>query len=538
MTSIVFTFILSLSVFAGADSSIENRLREFHKNPRQEMDRLPDQIIGDKVVSRGYVNYDQIDQTLPFRNEVRQKILSRSPEYKPWILFDPKQDNPESLIEHGDVMWNVFDLDNAGLMRSILPPERSPWGDSYWPMYRGIIASRYADPGFPKSSLWVENYAYIMSHPAASILASGSSRAINNLSPAEKYDLLLGDYNMSLTRYAWNQGKHFYERTGKVAKWMGICHGWSGAAHMLAPIIKEPVTLKTPHGTRITFYQSDIKALNSMLWAEGYPYTLILGDRCEVSRPSRNAVGRILNPECWNNNPATYHLTLLNQIGRFKRSFVMDSTYDAQVWNFAITGYKATYFNPQKLRPTMKLAEAVIPIENFTLDKFKEFRSKNAKYIVGVAADVSYVAAMTASHKIPTSTMTKTYRYFYDLELDANYKIIGGEWYTNAHPDFIWTFSAESQAKSKSEEGLDPLDWNLNEPVPKSWTNAARTASAAGIPMAVVIKRIVGAVPSEGEEADGPAPGEDEDVPNPGTPGESGEPTPDPDVPVPGTPGG
>jgi hypothetical protein len=533
-SSVVFSMFFSLSIFSYAENGIEQRLREFHQNPAQAMDRLPDQVVNGQAASRGFINYVEVEKTLDYRNEIRGKILEREPGFKPWIVFDKQEDNPATLVEKGDVISNIIELDSAGHSRAVLPQEKSPWGDSYWPMYKGLIASRYADPGYPKSKLWVENYSYIMSHPAYSVLSSGSSRAINNLSPAEKYDLLMGDHNMTLTRYAWNEGKRYFERTGKVAKWMGICHGWSAAAHMLAPNIKDPVTLRTPGGTRITFYQSDIKALNSMLWAEAYPFTLILGNRCKVSKPNKNKFGRILDPYCWDNNPGAYHLALLNQIGRHHRSFVMDSTYDAQVWNFAITSYKSTYFNPQRLRPTMNIKEAIIPIENFTLDKFKEFRSPDARYIVGVAMDVTYVAAVNPSHRIPKDTMTKTYRYYYDLELDSNHKIIGGEWYSNAHPDFIWTFAADSQAKSKAEEDLDPYDWDLSNPVPRSWTAAARSASAAGIPMSIVIKRIVGAVPEEGEEPEGPPPTEDDSVPTPDTPPDEST----PEDPGSGTPAG
>ncbi len=28
--------------------------------------------------------------------------------------------------------------------------------------------------------------------------------------------------------------------------------------------------------------------------------------------------------------------------------------------------------------------------------------------------------------------------YHYDLELDSSGRIVGGEWYQNRHPDFVW----------------------------------------------------------------------------------------------------
>jgi hypothetical protein len=534
-----FSLLISLFVFADASNDITMRLQEFHQDPSKVMDRLPDEIVGDKTKQRGFINYDEVEKTFEERNSVRQKIKLSNPEFKPWVIVDSTTDNPASLVDGGNVVTRILDLDSAGLAKSVLPKERSPWGDSYWPMHKGLIANRYADPGFPRSKVWVENYSYVMSRPAQGVFASGNSRAINNLSPAEKYDLLVGDHNMTLTRYAWSEGKKYNDHYGTVWSWMGICHGWSAAAHMLAPNITEPVSLKTPSGRRITFYHGDVKALNSMLWASASPPARFLGGRCKVTRPQKNKFGRIIDPICWDNNPATYHLALVNQVGRNKRSFVMDTTYDIQVWNFSIAGYNSVYFNPQTLRPTTNINQAIIPIEKYSLDKFKEFRSSEARYVVGVAMDVTYIAAMNPRHSAPKDTVTKTYRYFYDLELNSSHNIIGGEWYTNSHPDFIWTFDPESQATARGELDIDPMEWNLSESIPSYWTPIAKRASAVGIPLASVIKRIVQAVPSteeeEGEEP--PRSEEEEGVPTPEVPVPPPEAPSTPEVPgEPGTP--
>lgn len=44
----------------------------------------------------------------------------------------------------------------------------------------------------------------------------------------------------------------------------------------------------------------------------------------------------------------------------------MDATIDAEVWNFPLTGFKYSYFNPQTLSPTQDLKLAMIPVANFT----------------------------------------------------------------------------------------------------------------------------------------------------------------------------
>ncbi|MFX5517657.1 hypothetical protein ABTD52_18090, partial [Acinetobacter baumannii] len=78
---------------------------------------------------------------------------------------------------------------------------------------------------------------------------------------------------------------------------------------------------------------------------------------------------------------------------------------------------------------------------------------------------------------------TKTVRYIYDLELDDSNNIVGGEWYSNAHPDFIWTFPADSQAMAFDESPLLAYPWTPSAPVPASWAASAKRASSRGAPL-------------------------------------------------------
>lgn len=230
-----------------------------------------------------------------------------------------------------------------------------------------------------------------------------------------------------------------------------------------------------------------------MLWANASPNTRFVGKRCNKIDPSRNESGRVTEPDCVDTNPATFHLSLLNQMGLHQRSFVMDSTYDAEVWNYSLLGYSLTYFNPQTLRPTNDLSQAVLPLEKFTIDKFHNLRATETKYVIGVILDVTHIAAVNPTHRSMSSGPTKTLRHYYDLELDANYNIIGGEWYMNAHPDFLWTFAKNAEAKSPADYELNPDGWTpRTAPVPSSWTAAAQRSSSAGIPLQSVIRQLVG----------------------------------------------
>jgi hypothetical protein len=191
-----------------------------------------------------------------------------------------------------------------------------------------------------------------------------------------------------------------------------------------------------------------------------------------------------MDEKCNDVSPSTWHVAAVNQMGIHRRSFVMDGTYDAEVWNFPLLSYKYRYFNPQTLKESVVLNSAIVPKEKFRLDKFPEFRDPRARYVVGVYMDVTYVIEIHPTQRSgEIKNPTKTVRYIYDLELDENKNIIGGEWYSNAHPDFLWTFGSEEQAMSYEDRNLIGDSWDIRNPVPPHWTDLARKASARGSPL-------------------------------------------------------
>ncbi|MBI2711992.1 MAG: hypothetical protein HYX41_03865 [Bdellovibrio sp.] len=159
-----------------------------------------------------------------FRNEGRAPIYNN--------------DDPENLVDQLR-LTSLQAIEQNGLMTSRL--SESPWSDDYWPIYTGVIAKRYADPNFPFSKNWNQNRWYILN----------SACSIDNLSPAEKYDLLVGDPNWTLTVAMANDGAKY--GGGNVETWMGICHGWAPAAFMLSRP-QNAVTLTA--ASRLPFKQS------------------------------------------------------------------------------------------------------------------------------------------------------------------------------------------------------------------------------------------------------------------------------------------
>lgn len=490
MKRVSFVFLgITLAGVQTRAESISEFLDAFHANPARMMDRLPSEIDANgKIKNRGFINRKAVKATLRERNQLRTQVIGGgmggNPDLRAIDVRDSlgKRDEPEKLVEPGPLVTSMQEMESRGLSNAALDP--SPWSDSYWPVYKGVAGHRYADRSFPNSKDWQTNYFHVQSHPASAIVSSGDAAAIDRLSPAEKYDYAVGDSNFTLTHWVWRRGQISFEQHGKVASWLGFCHGWAATSHMLTPIPEHPVRVTTPNGIPVTFYPQDIKALNALLWGNAPPTTRFVGNRCNTPNPPKNQYGRVIDPKCFDTNPATWHLSLVNQMGVHKRSFIMDSTFDYEVWNFPVASYRYRYFNPLTRQDVASFSLAAVPVANYKSDPFKEFRSPRAKYVVGVYMDVTHLNAINPTRRAPVANAYKTIRLVYDLELDEGYNVVGGEWYSNAHPDFIWTFEKGAQAMAVEDANLMNDGWVSSFPVPAIWSSSAAKASARGEPLA------------------------------------------------------
>jgi hypothetical protein len=364
----------------------------------------------------------------------------------------------------------------------------TPWSGHYWPIYEGGIGVRYGDERFPHSESFEVNYKYFKKHY---LKASSSIKNLDKLSPSEKYDLISEDKNWSLTKYSWAVGKHYYDATKEVETWMGICHGWAPAAFVV-PEPKKSFEVTLPHLNKtIKFYPDDIKALVSQLWAQAEVPVTFIGGRCNDKDPKADDKGRIISRDCFDTNPASWHLTLLNLLGKGKKSFVFDATYDYEVWNQPISSYKLKYFNPNDKQPTEDLVAAVISYGDFKDDPYKKYRSANVKSIVGVQLDLSYVVESMPFQvdgidaSLPNVVDVT---YYYDLEIDENNNVIGGEWYQAAHPDMLWK---PTITRPLAKYELENSFWDGNFPVPLDILTMAKKNSKFGEPISALIDQLI-----------------------------------------------
>ena len=351
-------------------------------------------------------------------------------------------DRVEDLTDLGpNVIRNLDEMERRYLTSGKL--SENPWSDDYWGTYAGGLGKRYQDRYFPNSENWKRNYDYIRRYPASSV------QNTNILAPSEKYDRLIGDSNSMFTNANWNEGYAFYRQYSEVETWMGRCHGWAPASFML-PRPKSTITVKDAWNRDLTLYPSDIKALGTSLWADSLTNYKFIGGRCKDKNPQKDWAGRNLNQKCFDTNPGTWHMAVVNQIGIAKRSFIIDATYDYQVWNHPVIGYSYSYFNPANLRRSQSLqwSRARLP---FNRDKFAAHRDPRARSVVGIVMQVTYVVETEPNARrddSPYRDGLRTVTYMYDVELDGYDQIIGGEWYSNLHPDFLWLPPKNAKAQT------------------------------------------------------------------------------------------
>jgi hypothetical protein len=375
-------------------------------------------------------------------------------------------------------------------------------------MYKGIVAYRYMDrDNIPKSKSWSSHYAYYQSHPAEGYLASDKLR--KKLSPSEKYDLFIGS-PWNVTHHLWSKGAEYLHQTGHdVPTWFGICHGWAASSHMGLPLPLKSVTVTGANGQVVTFSPSDLRGLRSFLWASSSPQAYYIGRRCKGGSSGLGS-GPDGNTSCIDNNPMSWHLAVTHRMGRDGDSMVMDSANNAEVWNYAVDSYYFRYFNPKTLKTYRDWRDAVVRREEFPKDSFARLRTPQTIYIVGVAMDVFYPSAVEPRESTSEDRLYQNQSYVYDLELNDKFEIIGGEWHTNDHPDFLWTFAYGARALSKEDMTIaDPAAWAEGTPLPADWATLAQKAAKRGELMGNIIEHLV-AISQQAAAAEGG--GEDEET--------------------------
>lgn len=487
-------FFMSLSVSSASDLSdyADNFLIEFQKDSSKMMNELPPKFDkhGNLIRRKPTSIWSQdIPKVLEKKNSIRSFV--QGSQVRPFSAIDIHNEL-KNFFERGFQIDRSISNISPDWNESVL--ENHPWSSYYWASYKGGIADRYNDPTWPRSLDFID---YYQAFQKSRKINFDDQDEIDNLSPAEKYDILLGDTRFTMSWWSMEDAKQMYFANGKkIPTWFGICHGWAPASFKLPrpeKMVEYQIDGFMGKSFKLRFFPDDVKALASLLWANSANETYYLGTRCEEKDPKFDEIGRISSSDCWDVNPATWHLALIHQMNKNKSSFVIDATYDAEVWNQPVVSYSFGYFNPESKKNATNLQEAMVNIADYSSDKFKRYRSTKAVAVVGIKMRLTYLAESVAEHKEKDSLesdITNTVMYIYDLEIDSAGQIIGGEWYQNAHPDFLWVPSAQSRAMSAADQYLSG-SWVGKNSTPRNWTQISQMASSYGQPLGNVVEGLI-----------------------------------------------
>jgi hypothetical protein len=450
--------------------------------------------------------------------------------FKPFEI-DHINSRVSAITENPNYLRNVIEMEARGLNKR--DTTNQPWGGSFWPLLQGMIANNYQDKDYStfifsgiRHLSWRSNVNSFKRrkervHPT---VMSMKEEDLAKLAPSEKYDLLLGDTNFDLTNRIWDYAEKWGEEkkwgflsminlpdgyrvpksNKRMALWEGICHGWAVAAGH-SPRPEKTVWVTLPNGKRMPFYPNDIKALVSLMWANSTIQSNVMfeGNRCNRKNPDQDRYGRYIDtkidrndtelvPRCADVHPGIFHLSLINVLGIEGRSFVADINATATVSNHPVSGYELVYFNP-KTGKEGPINRAIITRAEFgTKDKYSESRHPNTTHIVGVKMKLKYVDWEFPKMKLtnlPGDDKLSDFKFHYDLELDSNMTVIGGQWRvgkkigdsmfsigTTHQPDFFWVVPRDWKNYFKPVDGLPSWDLTSGQAAPASYKSAAMAA--------------------------------------------------------------
>jgi hypothetical protein len=307
---------------------------------------------------------------------------------------------------------------NSGISNEVhLTEKQAPWTGNHFLFQSGGIASRWQRKDTVPTRLLSEdqNGKELPRDQVLKRIQSLSQSELNSLSPAEKMDIFLGNYDFSITRTELE--KRGPRRPMPPQHWEGFCNGLSAAA-ISQPEPVHPVTRTNVDGVTLEFEPGDIKALlqASYFYVEKY---------AQVGSPSSS------NPA--DDDPTqkldagAFDVAITRYLGNLKKPFVLDIDPGAEIWNYVAVGYKRSVSPPETVKTftdAMPRATVSVAHVNITVD---------------YADDLDATEANTPTKaRVAAGELLYSRTYQYDLYLNSEDQILGGTFTSKDHPDMMW----------------------------------------------------------------------------------------------------
>jgi hypothetical protein len=290
---------------------------------------------------------------------------------------------------------------------------RTPWSADYNAWRYGGISARFGQQDTRWRSYFSSIGAYSQPSDYNSYKDSAdfADRVANVYSTAEKYDLLVGDTNFTLTNANKSYGRRVGGSRGDIDSWMGMCDGWSCASWNF-PEPLHPVTVTSASGVPVKFWVDDMKNLASLFW-RGVKF-------------DNRMVGRRNGPV----NAAAFFLIFTNYVGLRGRNINVEPLADNQIWNFPVISYNASTGSGTS-------RSAARSSGNVVLRQGAANSPAGTASVVYGSMTVTYAKETTASiNAKPRKTGSS--RFTFMLHLDGSGNIVGGVWTSGRKPSYVW----------------------------------------------------------------------------------------------------
>jgi hypothetical protein len=302
-----------------------------------------------------------------------------------------------------------------------LSEKHAPWAGNYFPMESGGIASRWRTNEYPSEVL------------DKSAIEGMTEKQLRNLSPVEKYDIMMGFYDFRTTKHELKMRGP--QRELKPEFWEGFCNGVR-CAGIMTKEPQFPVSLTNKDGITVMFSPADLKALAgaSYFYVEKYG---------QIGGPSPEKMHAQNQP-----NAAVFDLALRYHLAQKKKGFVIDSHLGSEIWNETVVGYTRNFGDVEGLDDSEK---ALYPkahkkvYVNVVLETLGEVGIKDSN-------------GLTKS-RVADGSMLTTLETAYTLYLNKSGEAIDGKWHNaegDRGVDFAWFVSGKGADHQYADRGGNP----------------------------------------------------------------------------------
>ena len=268
--------------------------------------------------------------------------------------------------------------------------------DWIWPIKEGGILNRWALKNPKKSS---DKYLFSF-FPFESL----KNVDLAQLSPSEKFDLYLGNFDWNFSKMVKKSQATLRESDFKTQ--LAFSESVLNFKNTSSLIVEGKNPLKIPFGS------SDMGALLfASLLLDEKSETKIIGYPCQIIFIQASD-----SEKCEGVNPGTFHILLTNYLGLRDKGLIMDLKRDKNL----------------ELRPIIGF------VSNFkTIEGSPPGNSKVKKEVL-VSTFVKFIRPGLPKWSFEPTTTSRGYEYYtYILELDEKNNIKGGRWISFNRPDFI-----------------------------------------------------------------------------------------------------